>query len=206
MNHRLRFFLPVLPIVATVSVAAQPPSPPALVLGQANSVVETSRVARFLAGPGDRPQGLLLRNGTFVTLRPSLAQQLPPTIGRNASIRVAGDELSYNGNKTIEAHSITVAGVSYEDAAPAAKAPEAGMGTAPPPPAPRGPGAGPRNDVPPPPPAGCGPVAPPPPPASPAGRLNTPAPPPPGDAPQPPPAPAGSTPAPPAPTTPPTQK
>src|ERR1700761_3164005 len=98
MNRKLLSLLPALPIVATLSALAQVPAPPPPAPGPVNSIVETSRISRFLAGPGDRPQGFLLRNGSFVTLGPGLAQQLPASIARNTSVRVSGDELSYNGN------------------------------------------------------------------------------------------------------------
>jgi hypothetical protein len=171
MNRVLRSILPLLPVVATLSATAQ--APPA---AAQNSVVETSRIARFLAGPGDRPQGVLLRNGTLVTFTPGLAQQLPATIAKGTAVRVAGDELTYNGSKTVEARTITVAGTSYQDV-PSSTPPV-------PPPTPAQPGpraAAAPPPPPPPPPSPCGPVAPPlpPPPPPAAGAPDTPLPAPP---------------------------
>ena len=192
MNPSLPSILSLLSIVATLPAAAQSPAaaPPVA----ANQIVETSRIARFLAGPGDRPQGFLLKNGTFVTLSPGLAQQLPATMKKNETIQVAGDALSYNGNKTIEARSVTVAGVGYLEANPVAGPPAAqGMAApAPPPPAPGAPPSprAPRPGLaaaPPPPPVACGPGAPPPPPPPIAGGPVAPPPAAPGNVPPPPP-------------------
>jgi hypothetical protein len=194
MNQKL---LSILPLVATLSAAAQSPSPAAQAPIRPDSIVETSRISRFLAGPGARPQGFLLRNGTFVTLPPGLAGQLPTALEKNATIRVAGEEVSYNGNRTIAAQSITLAGVAYSDAGPAAVAPPAASGRAlasAPPPPPGRPGAGVPGPIAPPPPPACGPGAPPPAPT--AGRTNAPAPP--TDLAPPPPAPVEGVPARPA--------
>jgi hypothetical protein len=144
----------ILPFVAVASAVAQvpavaPPPPSAAV-----SVTESSRVARFIAGPGDRPQALLLRNGTFVALSPGLSQRLPVSLRKGTSLQVTGDEFAYDGNRTVQAVSITVAGVSYADDPP----PAAGAAMPPPPPPPPG-GVG--AAPPPPPPCGVpGPLAP----------------------------------------------
>lgn len=171
MNRLHLSILPIVSIVATVAGAAQvaPPAPPPPIQG--TSIVVTGRISRVLTGPEGRPQGFLLRNGTFVTLSPTLAQQLPTTIGRNSSVRLSGGEFSYHGDKTIAASSLTVAGVSYEDTAPVGPPPgtpgpglPSAVPPSPPPPStagqlgpgPRGPVAGP--------PSPCGPGGPPSPP------------------------------------------
>ena len=156
-----RILMPFLPLLAVVCAGAQVPAP-------ANTVTATSKVARFIPGPGDRPQGALLRNGTFVTFSPGLSQRLPASLSRNASLQVAGEGFSYKGSRTIQARSVTIAGVSYNDDGPrpgnsslvGRSGPGDGPGdrpnAAPPPPPPPAPG------VPPPPPSGRG--GPPPPP------------------------------------------
>jgi hypothetical protein len=168
MNQALRTILSLLPVAATLSAAGQAPPVPT----QANPVVETSHIARFLAGPNDRPQGLLLRNGTFVIFSPTLAQQLPAAINRGTAVRVAGDELIYDGNKTVAARSISIAGVSYQDALPSTAPP-----VPPPPPAQPGTGVAAAPPPPPPPPPPCRTVAPPPPPPPAAAVPNAPPPP-----------------------------
>src|ERR1700733_3911534 len=185
-----RMLMSLLPLVAVACAGAQAPAP-------LNTVTETSRVARFVAGPGDRPQGALLRNGTFVTFSPGLAQRLPASLSKNASLQVVGEEFSYQGSKTIQARSVTIAGVSYNDEGPMPGNPNFGpsgpggepKAVLPPPPLPR---------VPPPPPPGATTPPPPPPPAGapPAGAPGAAlAPPPPSDRatpPPPPPAPANN--------------
>jgi hypothetical protein len=142
----------ILPFVVVASVVAQVPAaaPPA---PSTDIVTETSRIARFVAGPGDRPQGFLLRNGTFVILSPGLAQRLPASFTKDTPLQVTGDAFSYQDSKTVQARTIIVAGVSYADDSTAPGA--APVGIAPPPP--------PAPGMPPPPPPG-GPGAPPPPP------------------------------------------
>ena len=190
-----RILMSLLPLLAAACAAAQAPA-------LANTVTETSKISRFVAGPGDRPQGALLRNGTFVTFSPGLARRLPASLSRNASLQVVGEQFSYEGSRTIQARSVTVAGVSYNDDGPLA----GGAGIAMPGPY-GGPNPGPlpppAPGVPPPPPSGRGGPRPPragattPPPPPPAGtpsanaRGAVPAPPPP-DRPAPPP-PANST-------------
>ena len=151
MNRILMSFLP---LVTVACAGAQAPAP-------ANTVTETSRVVRFVAGPGDRPQGALLRDGTFVTFSPGISQRLPASLARNSSLQVVGEEFTYKGSKTIQARSLTIAGTSYVDDGSLA-----GTST---PVGPSGPGGGPTA-LPPPPPPGV----PPPPPG-----VMTPAPPPP---------------------------
>jgi len=149
MNRMLMSFLP---LVAVVCAGAQAPA-------LANTVTETSKVARFVAGPGDRPQGALLRNGTFVAFSPALSQRLPATLSKSAPMHVVGQGFSYEGSKTIQASSVTIAGVSYNDDGPLASGPNA----VPPPPAPGVPPqllSGPGGPPPPPP----GRTTPPPPP------------------------------------------
>jgi hypothetical protein len=168
MNRMLMSFLP---LVAVACAGAQVAAP-------ANTSTETSKVSRFVAGPGDRPQGALLRNGTFVTFSPGLSQHLPASLSRNASLRVVGERFSYAGSRTIQARSVTIAGVSYNDDEPVAGTPNIG---------PVGPGGG-RNTLqppppqppPPPPPPPPAPGIPPPPPPPPIGRGGPPPPPPPG--------------------------
>ena len=157
MNRMLMSFLP---LVAATWVAAQPPV-------ATPSVTETSRVSRFVAGPGNRPQAVLLRNGTFVTFSPGLAQRLPSSLPKNASMRVSGQQFSYDGSRSIQARAVTIAGVSYNDAGPLAASPgivgaggpSGGLSPSPAAPPPPSPGA------PPPPPPPAGPGKPPPPPS-----------------------------------------
>ena len=177
-----RIAMSLLPFVAAACAAAQPPVPTA-------SVTESGRVAGFVAGPGDRPQGVLLRNGTFVTFSPGLAQRLPASLSKRATLQVVGERFSYAGSQTIQARTVTIAGVSYNDDGPAAGSPNMagrpgisiGPDGPPPPPPPPAPGA-----IPPPSPTQAG-VPPPPPPAR---RSGPPAPMAPG-APPPPPAASG---------------
>lgn len=194
MNRKLRSIVPILSMAASVTALAQGTPPPA----QSTPVVETSRISRFMAGAGDRPLGLLLRNGTFVTFSPGLAQQLPPSIDRGSLVRVSGNELVYNGSKTVEARSISIAGVAYQDT-PGVPPPPVPPSPVPPPPSrpptgervgqpgaqmmapPAPPRRGPRAmAVPPPPPAPCGLAAPQPPPPPPAAGAHAPVPPAPG--------------------------
>ncbi len=165
-----RMFMSFLPLLAVAYAGAQTPAP-------ANITTETSRVARFVAGPGGRPQGALLRNGTFVAFSPEIAQRLPTSLSKSALIRAVGEEYSYGGSKTIQARSVAIAGVSYNDAGLPPGGPNAV--------APSGPGCGTRTVPPLPPPA---PGMPPP---SPSGRgdapslpvgVTTPQPPPPSPA------------------------
>lgn len=185
MNRMLMSFLPLL---AVACAGAQAPA-------LANTVTETSKVARFVAGPGDRPQGALLRNGTFVIFSPGLAQRLPATLSKSAPLQVIGDGFSYEGGKTIQARSVTIAGVSYNDDGPMPGNPDVGPGpgaephAVPPPPLP---------SVPPPPPPSSATLPPPPPrgalPAGVPGPAHVP-PPPDGATPPPqPPAPANNPP------------
>ena len=104
MNRMLMSFLP---LAAVACAGAQAPIP-------ASTVTETSRVARFVPGPGDRLQGALLRSGTFVAFSPGLAQRLPASLSENASLQVVGEEFSYEGSKVIQARSVTIAGGSYK--------------------------------------------------------------------------------------------
>jgi hypothetical protein len=179
MDRKFALALPIVPMIVTLVAAAQLPLPGA----QSQSTVETSRISRFLAGPGDRPQGFLLRNGTLVMLPPGLGQQLPATMNKNTTVRVSGDELLYDGNKTIQARSISVNGVDYNDVGPATVPPRPAPGPAaappgpPPPPAPGRPGPGPGGAMPPPlpPPPGPCAVAVPPPPAPVNGGAGVPA-------------------------------
>jgi len=206
MNRQRFSLLSIFPLAGTLVVSAQT-SPPPTAAPQANSIVESSRISRFVAGPGDRPQGLLLRNGTFVNLSPGLSQQLPTSLSKNASVKVSGDLLTYDGSKTIEAHNITIAGVAYTEgvggpvvgaaapAPPPAAGPAASGPAGPPPPPPCAAGEPPP---PPPPPGGPGRAAPPPP----ANGATAPPPPPAAGAPAgtpPPPAPDGAAPTPPPP-------
>jgi hypothetical protein len=157
MNRALKTMLPFL--VAAHAVAQSPAAPPPSLTA---SVTESSHVTRFVAGPGDRPQGLILRNGTFVALSPSLAQRLPVSLHKGTSLQVTGEALTYDGSRTVQARSITIAGVAYADD-PAGVGGGTPMGpatTAPPPPPPPPPG---RAGAPPPPPPPCGVAAPPPP-------------------------------------------
>lgn len=194
MNRMLMSFLP---LVAVACAGAQ-------VAPAANTVTENSKVSRFVAGTGDRPQGALLRDGTFVAFSPELAQRLPASLPRNSSLQVVGESFSYESNRTIQARSVTIAGVSYNDAGPVAGTPDIG------PSGPSGPGGGPGALPPlppppapgvPPPPSGRG--GPPPPPPPPGAMMPTPLPAGartqgvPGGAPVPPPQPDGVTPPPP---------
>lgn len=167
MNHQL---LSIPLFLAGVSAGAQapgnPPPPPSAV-----QVTDTSHITRFIAGPGDQLQGLMLRNGTFVALSPGLAHRIPSGLNKSASVQVAGDEFSYAGSKTIQARTITIAGVSYADdlppVGPGAVDPGPAGGPPAPPPGPRGLRGGPPPprpcDAPPPPPAGANPAGGPPP-------------------------------------------
>ncbi|MEK6398194.1 MAG: hypothetical protein V4734_08920 [Terriglobus sp.] len=110
---------------------------------------------------------MILRNGTFVSLSPGLAQRLPLEMSKSAQVQVAGDEFTYSRTKTIQARTITIAGVSYTDDAPRVGPDGAGPvgpvdGPPPPPREVGGPRSGPRPprpcDAPPPPPAGTGPA------------------------------------------------
>jgi hypothetical protein len=125
MTPKVLSILPILPIAALLSAAAQSPSHVPQASAPPKSIAETSRISRFLVGPENRPQGFLLRNGTFVMLPLGLAQQLPAAVAKNATVRISGNEFSYYGNKTIEAQSVTVAGVSYNDQGPASGGPPA---------------------------------------------------------------------------------
>jgi hypothetical protein len=149
MYRALHVLLPLVTAasaVAQVSPAAPPPSTPAA------GITESSRVARLIAGPGDHPQALILRNGTFVALSPTLSQRLPASLHKGTSLQITGDEFVYDGSKTVQARAITVAGIAYTDDAPAP-----GMATAPPlPPPSRG-----APPPPPPPPPPCGIAGPP---------------------------------------------
>jgi hypothetical protein len=185
-----RIAMSLLPFVAAACAAAQPPAPSA-------SVTESGRVARFVAGPGDRPQGVLLRNGTLVTFSPGLAQRLPASLPKRAMLQVVGERYSYAGNQTVQARTVTIAGVSYNDDGPAAGDPNLagrpGVGVGPDgPPPPPAPGAMPPMPPPPSPQAG---VPPPPPSPPPARRGGPPAPMAAGAPPQPPAAPGPPTPA-----------
>lgn len=163
MNHQL---LSVSFFLAAISAGAQAPGNPPPPPSTPARVTETSRIARFLAGPGDQLQGLMLRNGTFVALSPGLVQRIPSGLSKSASVQVAGDAFSYGGSKTIRARTITIAGVSYADDAPHVAFDSNDLGVAGGPPAPprepRGFRAGPRPrrpcDAPPPPPQGAKPV------------------------------------------------
>lgn len=114
-----RISLSLIPVAGVCTALAQTPVPPA---GPFNIVTRTGKIARVLAGPGDRPQGFLLRDGTFVILPPGLSQRMPSTLFTNTSIRVAGDEFTYDGSRTIHAQHILLAGISY-DVPPPAPAP-----------------------------------------------------------------------------------
>lgn len=186
---------------------APQPTPPAAardVQTPSTTAAETSRISHLVAGPDGRPQGFLLRNGTFVTLSPGLAQQMPTTVRRNTTVRVRGPEYASSGQKTIQAQTVTIAGVAYKDVAGSPMMPAAAgvaapprlspgtPGAAPPPPPGGAPGAVPP---PPPPPVGGPGAVPPPPPPPPCGVAA--APPPPATNPQTPPAPTGAAPAPP---------
>jgi hypothetical protein len=187
MNRALQSILPFVAVASAVAQApAAAPPPPAAGI----AITESSRVARFVAGPGDRPQGLVLRNGTFVALSPALSQRLPATLHKGTSLHVTGDEFVYDGSKTLQATSITVAGNAYADAPlPMVADPAAAAQPAPPP----GPGAPPL-------PRAVGPGAPPPPP--PGGPAMPPPPPPCAAATPPAPGPASGIAAPPAPAPP----
>ena len=150
-------------LLVAVSAGAQAPANPSVPLPGASEATVTSRVSRYVAGPGDRPQGLLLRNGTFVALSPALAQRMPESSSKSASVQVTGEEFTYSGSKTIQARTITLAGVSYTDDGPAGRAPGIASPAGDPPPPPPPPRA-PRMARPGPPPP-CGAPAPPPPPA-----------------------------------------
>ncbi len=94
-----RILLSLVPFaVACTALGQRPGVRPA---ATANIVTESGKVARFVAGPGDRPQGFLLRNGTFVILPPSLSQRMPSTIPADTSIGVAGEEFTYPGSRTM---------------------------------------------------------------------------------------------------------
>lgn len=116
-----RAFLFLVPIAAAFTALGQTPNVP--LATPIKIVTESSKVSRFVAGPGSRLQGFLLRNGTFVILSPGLSQQLLSTISSNASISVVGDEFSYDGNHTIQAQRVNVAGTSYDDVPPALPVP-----------------------------------------------------------------------------------
>lgn len=151
----------------------------------------SSRISHVVAGPDGRVQGLLLHNGTFVTLSPALAQQVPVNLRHNASVSVSGPAYSIGSDRTIRAQQLTIAGASYNDlggVAGAAATPPQAIAGAPLPPPP----VGPAGVAPPPPPPGPG--APPPPPPPPCTGAPVP-PPPPAANPAPPP--SGTAPAPP---------
>jgi len=155
-----RSFLSFVLVAVASSAPAQTPAPPPA--GPTNIITENSRVNRFVAGPGNRMEGLLLRNGTFVVLPPGLSSRMPIDIARDSTITVTGDEFTYQGSRTIHAQSILIAGVVYRDVPPPAPA-------APPPPPPPGAAAGrlrgpagrpcPAASAPPPPPSAPAPPA-----------------------------------------------
>ena len=197
MNRLLPFAVSffALPLVAQTLPApptGAPPSAPARTASVSlDPVTQHSRIAHTLEGPDGRPQGFLLRNGTFVSLTPGLSQQLPTSLQRGASLTVSGFP-GREGAKTIQARSVTVAGVSYSDAAGVALL----AGGAPRPPAPQRPAAPGAVAPPPPPPVVVpGAPAPPPPPPGGPGAPPPPTPPTPGAPPQAAPIP-GATPAP----------
>lgn len=129
MNRTIFSLLSILPVAGTLAINAQtPPIPP--VAPQPESIFESSRISRFVAGPGDRLQGLLLRNGTFVNLSPELSQQMPTSFPKHALVQVSGNLLTYEGSRTIDARNITIAGVAYSGG----MNPSAVVGTVPPPP------------------------------------------------------------------------
>lgn len=132
--NRISFSL--IPVVAVCTALGQTPA--ARSAAPSNIITETGKIARVLAGPGDRPQGFMLRNGTFVILPPGLSRQMPSTLSTNTPIRVAGDEFTYNGNRTIQAQRILIAGISYDDVPPAVPppCPSAAVPTPPAPPVP----------------------------------------------------------------------
>jgi hypothetical protein len=100
MNRTIFSLLSILPMAGTLIASAQ--APPALPAApQANSIIENSRISRYVAGSGDRPRGLLLRDGTFVNFPPGLSQQLPGSLPKNGSVRVSGNVLMYDGSRTI---------------------------------------------------------------------------------------------------------
>lgn len=160
-----RILLSLTPVVAVCTALGQTPAAPPE--PSSNIITETGKIARVLAGPGDRPQGFLLRNGTFVVLPPGLSRRMPPTLSTNTSVRVAGDEFTYHGNRTIQARHILLAGISYDDVAPAVPAPPSAVTATPPPPIAPGPA---RASVPPPCPSVLAPT-PPAPPTPPAVRT-----------------------------------
>ncbi len=116
-----RMLLPLIPIAAVCTALGQTlAAPPA---ASANVVTKTGKIARVLAGPGNRPQGFLLHDGTFVILPPGLSQQMPPTLSTNTSLRVAGEEFKHQGSRTIHAQRLLLAGISYDDVPPTRPAP-----------------------------------------------------------------------------------
>jgi hypothetical protein len=182
MTPKVLSILPILPIAALLSAAAQSPSHVPQASAPPKSIAETSRISRFLVGPENRPQGFLLRNGTFVMLPLGLAQQLPAAVAKNATVRISGNEFSYYGNKTIEAQSVTVAGVSYNDQGPASGGPPAAprrafTSAAPLPPPPPGPPRARVQGGPVPPPTPPCALGAPPPPSPVSGGANAPTPP-----------------------------
>ena len=118
MNRSFLWF--VLVAIALSAAPAQTPVPPPA--APANIITENSRVNRFVAGPGNHLEGLLLRNGTFVVLPPDLSSRMPLSIAKDSTITVTGDEFTYQGSRTIHAQSILIAGVTYQDAPPPAPA------------------------------------------------------------------------------------
>ncbi len=128
-----RILLSLVPVAAAYTALGQTPG--AQPASPADIVSESGKVKWFVAGPCARPQGFLLRNGTFVILPPGLSQQMPATIPANAPISVAGSEFIYDGSRTIQARRVLLAGVTYEDVLPTAPA------SPPPPPRPRAPRA-----------------------------------------------------------------
>jgi hypothetical protein len=167
MNRTILSLLSLLTVTGTLAARAQAPpvNPPT------NSTIVQSRISRFIAGPGDRPQGLLLRDGTFVNLSPGLSLQLPSSFPEKASVQVAGDALTYNGSRTIEAHNITIAGITYNEGPADPTSPCTAA-------VPRPPAPGVRPNVPPAP--APDDAAPPPPPPPDANPLDVPPPPPAG--------------------------
>jgi hypothetical protein len=161
VKHIVLSLLPVL----VVSVAqGQTPNLPSS--ATANIATENSQVVRLLSGPGNRVEGLLLQDGTFVMMPLGLSQKLPKDISEGTSVSAAGEVFTRHGSRTMHAQRLRVAGVSYENNPPVPPMPPA-------PPAhvrPNAPGSRPC-------PAAVQPPPPPAPPAGPAAEDFVPAPP-----------------------------
>jgi len=179
MNRLLLLFaLSVPSVFAKTPAAPPPPAPNQTGVPQPMPVASSatsSRISRVIAGPDGHAQGLLLRNGTFVNLAPGLSQQIPSDLRRNLRVNVSGAAYGVGTDRTIQAQQLTIAGITYNDAAgigagPVGRLPQPSGMPAPPPP-------GATGIAPPPPPPLPGPAGAVPPPR---GGLVAPPPPPPG--------------------------